>query len=96
MKSYYIYIMTNKSHSTLYIGITSNLIKRAYEHKNELADGFTKKYKCHKLVWYMETENVDSTILQEKRMKKWKREYKENLINQMNPEWEDLYDGLTG
>lgn len=75
----------------LYIGITNDLLRRVYEHKNGLIEGFTKKYNCNKLVWYMETENVESAILQEKRMKKWKRRYKINVINELNPNWKDLY-----
>jgi len=96
MSNYYVYIMANKSNSTLYIGMSNNLIKRVFEHKEGFVEGFTKKYNCHKLVWYMETENVDSAILQEKKMKKWKREYKENVIKKMNPEWKDLYEEIVG
>lgn len=87
-------MMTNKYNTVLYTGITNNLIRRVYEHKNNLIEGFTRKYKCHKLVWYMETDDVKSAIIQEKRIKKWKREYKENVINEINPEWKDLYDEL--
>ncbi len=96
MKRYYVYIMTNKNNTVLYTGVTNNLIRRVYEHKNNLVEGFTKKYKCHKLVWYQETNSIESAIAQEKRIKKWKREYKENLIKKMNPEWKDLYDDLIG
>ncbi len=95
MKKYYVYIMTNKYNTVLYIGITNNLTRRVYEHKNHLVEGFTSKYNCHKLVWYLETDNVESAILQEKRMKKWKREYKENVINALNPEWRDLYPEIV-
>ena len=87
--------MTNKDNNVLYIGMTNDLIRRVYEHKNELKEGFTKKYKCHKLIWYELTENVNSAITKEKQMKKWKREYKLNLINEMNPQWEDLYDKIA-
>ena len=87
--------MTNRTNKVLYIGITNNLIRRVYEHKNNLADGFTKKYRCHKLVWFEQTQSVMSAIQQEKRMKKWKREYKENVINALNPQWKDLYDDLV-
>ena len=86
--------MTNKNNTVLYTGITNELKRRVYEHKNGLINGFTKKYNCHKLVWYEQTNNVKSAILKEKRMKKWKREYKENVINEMNPEWKDLYDSI--
>ena len=88
--------MTNKKNSTLYIGMTNDLIRRVFEHKEGLIEGFTKKYNCQKLVWYLETNNVESAIMQEKRMKKWKREYKENIINEMNPDWRDLYNDLIG
>ena len=78
----------------MYIGVTNDLIRRVYEHKMNLIDGFTKKYNCHKLVWFQQTNDITSAIAQEKKMKKWKRKYKENLIRQMNPEWKDLYDDL--
>ena len=96
MNSYYVYIMANKYNTVLYTGVTNNLIRRVYEHKNNLIDGFTKKYNCHKLVWFQETNNIEEAIKEEKRIKKWKREYKENLIRKMNPEWKDLYDDLIG
>ena len=86
--------MTNNHHTVLYIGVTNDLIRRVYEHKMNLIDGFTKKYNCHKLVWFQQTNDITSAIAQEKKMKKWKRKYKENLIRQMNPEWKDLYDDL--
>jgi putative endonuclease len=70
MKKYYVYIMTNNYNTVLYIGMTSNLLRRVYEHKNNLKEGFTKKYKCHKLVWYQDTTDVHSAISQERRMKK--------------------------
>ena len=95
MKTYYIYIMTNKHHNVLYIGVTNNLLRRVYEHKKNLIEGFTKKYNCHKLVWYQQTDDVTAAITQQKRMKKWKREYKENVIREMNPEWKDLYYDLV-
>jgi putative endonuclease len=94
MKQYYIYIITNKNKSVLYIGVTNDMIKRIYEHKNKLVEGFTKKYTCDKLVWYEITNSIKSAINREKQMKKWKREYKENVINEMNPEWDDLYESL--
>lgn len=93
-KSYYVYIIANKRHTVLYIGVTNNLIRRIYEHKNGLAEGFTKKYNCDKLVWFEQTADVYEAIKAEKRMKKWKREFKENVISEMNPDWKDLYEGL--
>jgi len=78
----------------LYIGVTSNLIKRVWEHKNNVVDGFTKKYNVHILVYYEQTENVQSALLREKQLKKWKREWKLKLIEEKNTEWKDLYDDL--
>ena len=95
MKTYYVYIMTNTNNKVLYIGVTNNLPRRVYEHKNGLSEGFTKKYNCKKLVWYKETSSAVSAIQEEKRMKKWKREYKENVIEELNPNWIDLYDDLV-
>ena len=94
MKSYYVYMMANKHNNVLYIGVTNDLVRRVYEHKNRLVEGFTKKYNCHKLVWFDETNDVSVAITQEKRMKKWKRSYKENLINAMNPGWRDLSEDM--
>jgi len=91
---YYVYIMTNKKNGTLYIGVTSNLIKRVYEHKNDMADGFTKKYGLHKLVYYEQIENPNSAIQREKRMKKWNRQWKIELIERLNTDWKDLYEDL--
>ena len=94
MNIYYIYIMANKYRNVLYIGMTNDLKRRVYEHKNDIIDGYTKQYRCKKLVWYEQTNNVQSAILKEKRMKKWKREFKEYVINEMNPEWNDLYENI--
>jgi putative endonuclease len=90
MGKFYVYLMTNKYDTVLYAGITNNLKRRMYEHQNKIIDGFTRKYNCTKLVWYSEFSEPQEAIEYEKRIKKWKREYKENLINQMNPEWKDL------
>ena len=94
MNSYYMYIMANKPNGTLYIGSTSNLVRRVYEHKNDLIDGFTKRYGVHRLVCYEETSDNDSARLREKQMKKWNRQWKINRIIEMNPDWEDLYDSI--
>ena len=93
MKQYFVYITTNKS-GTLYIGVTSNLKKRIWEHKNKIVDGFTKKYNIDKLIYYEQTENVMSAIEREKQLKKWNRQKKINLINKINSKWKDLYDNL--
>jgi putative endonuclease len=90
-KNYYVYMLASKKNGTLYIGVTSNLSKRVYEHKRKLIDGFTKKYNVDKLVYYEITEDVEGAILREKRLKKWKRQWKVELIEQKNPEWNDLY-----
>ncbi len=87
--------MTNKYNTVLYIGVTNNLLRRVYEHKNKMLEGFSLKYNCSKLVWFIETQNIESAILKEKQMKKWKRKFKDNVINKMNPEWVDLYKTIV-
>ncbi len=96
MKQYYVYILASNKNGTLYLGVTSDLLKRVYEHKNNLIDGFTKKYHVHRLVYYEETDNVNSAITREKRMKKWRRQWKIELIEKFNPDWKDLYNNLLG
>ena len=91
MKRFFVYILCNRRNGTLYIGVTSDLIKRVYEHKNDWADGFTKRYKVHNLVWYEAHETAESAIKREKNMKKWERSWKLKLIEKWNPEWNDLY-----
>ena len=83
----YIYIITNHTNTTLYIGVTTNLIKRIYEHKNKVVDGFSKKYNLNKLVYFETITNIETAIQREKYLKGKKREYKINLINSFNPEW---------
>ena len=87
---YFVYILSNWDDSVLYIGVTGNLPRRLYEHKNGLVEGFTKKYNIHKLVYYEDTSDVYSAISREKQLKKWSRRKKNDLIAQMNPEWKDL------
>ncbi|MEE9552739.1 MAG: GIY-YIG nuclease family protein [candidate division Zixibacteria bacterium] len=94
MKTYYVYIMASKKNGVLYIGITSDLKKRVYEHKNDLAEGFTKKYLVHRLVYFDSTSDVNAAITREKQLKKWKRQWKIDLIEKDNPDWRDLYDDL--
>lgn len=89
MKHYYVYIMTNKS-GTLYTGVTNNLQRRVYEHKQKLVSGFTKKYKIGRLVYFEETSNVDAAIQREKEIKGWLRVKKIAMVNTVNPKWEDL------
>ena len=85
--------MASKS-GTLYIGFTADLVKRVWEHKNDLVNGFSKRYQCHKLVYYEQGEDFDGTLAREKQIKKWRREKKEVLIKTMNPGWRDLYKDI--
>jgi len=89
-----VYIMASSSNGTLYIGVTSDLVKRAWQHKNEVIKGFTEKYTVHLLVWYEVHENIESAISREKALKKWNRIWKLRLIEQFNPDWQDLYEQL--
>ena len=86
-----VYILASKKNGTLYIGVTSNLAKRVWEHKNDIVEGFTKRYCVHMLVWYELHPSMHSAIEREKRMKDWKRKWKLELIERINPEWQDLY-----
>ena len=90
MKSYFVYIMTNRPYGALYIGVTSDLVKRVFEHKNGLIEGFTKRYGLKRLVYFEETSDVHAAIQQEKNMKHWVRQWKLNVINKQNPNWRDL------
>ena len=90
-KQYYVYIMASKRDGMLYIGVTSKLIKRVYEHKNDLVEGFTNKYHIHNLVYYEIAEDISAAISREKQLKKWNRAWKINLIEKSNPVWNDLY-----
>ena len=92
-KQYYIYILSNKN-NTLYIGVTSDLIKRIYEHKNNLIGEFTQKYKIHDLVYFEIVNDINSAISREKQLKNWQRQWKINLINSTNPNWKDLYNNI--
>ncbi len=88
---YYVYILASGKNGTFYIGVTDNLVRRVWEHKNNLVKGFTEKYGVHELVYYEQHQNINDAILREKQMKKWKRYWKMKLINKFNPEWSDLY-----
>ncbi len=96
MLQYYVYILASGKYGTLYIGITNDLVRRVDEHKKNLADGFTKKYGVHQLVYYEGHGDVHEAIVREKQIKKWYRDWKINLIEQDNPHWVDLYNGLIG
>ena len=94
--NYYVYILTNKYGTVLYTGVTKDLVRRVYEHKNHLdKDSFTAKYKVTKLVYFEETTDVKSAIEREKQIKSWSRDRKTSLIFEMNPKWEDLYSQIV-
>lgn len=88
--NYYVYMMTNKNHAVLYTGVTNDLIRRHYEHKNKIFDGFTQKYNLEKLVYFEHFLNITDAIAREKQIKGWKRAKKDALIEILNPEWRDL------
>jgi len=92
MKTYFVYILASKRNGTLYVGMTNDLARRVFEHKSGLIEGFTKKYSIGKLVYFESTNDVNEAILREKRLKKWKRQWKIDLIEKSNPDWRDLSD----
>ncbi|MCI0440693.1 MAG: GIY-YIG nuclease family protein [Chloroflexi bacterium] len=93
MKQYYVYIMTNRSRTALYTGVTSDLLRRVYQHKNKLVEGFTNRYRITDLVFYETTEDVYSAIAMEKQIKGWVRSKKVELVQSLNPQWNDLSEG---
>jgi len=93
-KQYYTYLLASKKHGTLYTGMSSDLIKRIYQHKNKITKGFVAKYNVTRLVYFEVHDSALAAITREKQIKEWQREWKINLIEKMNPEWHDLYDGL--
>ena len=92
MKQPCVYMLASQRNGTLYIGVTSDLIKRVWEHKGDFVGGFTKQYGVHDLVWYEQHEDMLAAISREKALKEWKRAWKLELIEKMNPEWKDLYE----
>ena len=90
----YVYIMASQRNGTLYLGVTSDLIKRVWEHRNGIIGGFTKRYGCKMLVWYEAYDDLEEARLRELRMKEWRRAWKLELIETMNPNWDDIYDTL--
>ena len=90
MKNYYVYIIASNPNGTLYIGVTNNLERRIFEHKEGLVQGFSKKHKVDRLVYFEQTNNVESAIQREKQLKKWNRNWKISLVEKSNPYWEDL------
>jgi putative endonuclease len=87
-------MLASKHNGILYIGVTDNLVRRVYEHKNDMVEGFTKRYGVHMLVYYEQHDNVEAAIQREKRLKFWHRKWKIRLIEESNPEWQDLYEQL--
>ena len=94
-KQFYVYILASKRNGTVYIGTTNDLVRRVWEHKTDAVDGFTKKYGVHRLVWYEVADTATAAITREKQLKKWNRAWKLRLIEEMNPDWKDLYDEIA-
>jgi putative endonuclease len=90
-----VYILASKRNGTLYIGVTSDLVKRVWQHKNNMVEGFTKRYGVHQFVWYEVHDSMESAIKREKRLKEWKRKWKLELIEKINPNWQDLYNTIV-
>ena len=95
MKQYYVYILSSRKNGALYIGVTDDLIRRIYEHKQNLIEGYTNKYNVHTLVYYEAHDDIQEAIIREKQIKKWNRKWKLRLIEEMNLEWRDLYDEIV-
>jgi putative endonuclease len=91
MKRFWVYIVASRKHGTLYVGVTSDLARRAFEHRGGLVEGFTSRHSVKRLVWYEEHPTAESAIRREKAIKRWKRQWKIELIEAMNPDWNDLY-----
>ena len=89
-----VYILASRRNGTLYVGVTSDLVKRVCEHRNDLGAGFTARYGVHTLVWFEQHQCMESAIAQEKAIKEWKRRWKLRLVEEENPEWRDLYEGI--
>ena len=92
---YHVYIVASRKHGTLYIGVTSDLIRRAHQHRTNAIKSFTSRYRVHKLVWFESYDNPLTAIAREKERKKWRRDCKINLIEKTNPEWADLFESLA-
>ena len=92
---YYVYILASQKNGTLYIGVTNDLLRRVYEHKNNIIKGFTEKYRVHDLVYFEVTQSIEGAILREKQLKTWNRQWKIRLIEKDNPQWKDLYQDLS-
>ncbi len=95
MKTYYVYILASRKNGTLYVGVTNDLVRRVYEHKQDFVKGFTSRYAVHSLVYFEHTQNINAALTREKELKKWRRQWKIDLIEKENPEWVDLYGGIV-
>jgi len=95
-KAFYVYVLASRRNGTLYVGVTSDLVQRAWQHKEGFVSGFTKEHDVKKLVWYEQHETAESTITREKQIKKWNRAWKVELIETANPYWNDLYPQVAG
>lgn len=95
-RSPYVYLLASRTNGTLYVGVTSDLVKRIHEHRNDCAEGFTKRYRVHRLVWFEQHETMISAIARERAIKKWRRAWKIELIESANPGWRDLYPETIG
>jgi len=91
---YFVYILTNGAYGTLHVGVTNDLVRRVWEHRNNVVKGFTETHALHRLVWYEVHGDIYEAITREKRIKKWHRDWKVNLIQSFNPDWDDLYDKI--
>jgi putative endonuclease len=92
---FYVYLLASKPYGTLYIGTTSDLMRRVWEHKNKIVPGFTRRYHIDRLVWFEAHQSADMALRREKQLKEWQRDWKINLIERENPHWDDLYPNLT-
>jgi putative endonuclease len=92
---YYVYMLASGRRGTLYVGVTNDLIRRVYEHRNDLVPGFTKKYRVHRLIWFENHDDITEAIAKEKRMKRWRRSWKIELIEHQNEDWHDLWPGIA-
>ena len=93
--AYYVYLLASKKHGTLYLGVTNDIVRRVYEHRRKVVKGFTSRYGVDKLVWFEIYDDVEMAIAREKELKKWRRDWKIRLIEEQNPEWDDLYDRIS-
>jgi putative endonuclease len=91
---YFVYLMASGKNGTLYVGVTNNLIRRVFEHRSGVVEGFTDRYRVHHLVWFESTPSIEAAIRREKQIKNWRREWKIALIEKENSQWSDLYDAL--